>query len=228
MQSSTEPAPEKVECPSCGRPTPPLELAENSGVCRFCRHSFSVTHKLWKDGKAVPVRQAEIHEQTICDTSHLNDIGVDAEGGNVLTTDFDLDAIEPPPLDLSAEEMHRLGEAFGAILTWILRAGNGANDKLAKPGTVLLKLVAVASSLNPALLDNRTFRELGAWAGNYTKAIVSRHSLDFARAFGVHWRRSRPDGARANFQAAAIRGHATRRAKANGENGNGNGNGETH
>src|ERR1022692_1150070 len=64
-----------------------------------------------------------------------------------------------------------------------------------------LKFVAVTGVMRPELLDSESYAQIGKKL-NCSRSNISRLAIKFQDAHGVHYRRSKRDGAREKYSAA--------------------------
>jgi hypothetical protein len=99
---------------------------------------------------------------------------------------------KPSTMDTAADGLHE-------ILNWAWRGGK---SKRLRPRAAFRRFLALSASLDPSLFDALSFRELGIEHG-CTKAVLSKHSVQFSKRFKIKFRRSHYGAA--NMRAARLR-----------------------
>lgn len=210
-------------CPACERHRPRAEFQNHRGVCAKCHRAFDRAHRTAVNGTRLNRMQFTTYSKAEAAAQH--DWAWDGEHEKISVEHHPHDPTRPAEVPETERDaaLHGMAEAMREVLVWIFR---DSSDKLHKPTTALARAATLAALLQPEILDSKSFQQIGAWAGNLTKACVSKHAVDFQRAFQVKFRRTRPESAHATFAEAARQAHARRRAATTGQTQNGNG--ETH
>lgn len=117
--------------------------------------------------------------------------------------DFDYDAIDrgnPLRAELEKSEEHfaSLGDALAELLDFIWRDPRGYRREMQ---TVMRYFTALSAIINPSLLDDATYSQLGSELG-CTRACISKLALQISDKWGLHFRRSKRAGMRANASKA--------------------------
>jgi hypothetical protein len=181
-------APISALCPSCERPASPNTLA--GGVCPQCRSIFEREHRKHLG----PTRWTPSDFQI---STRWQGERFDEHGACVAVEESH---VEPEALTVHDLVRQDTATALREIMRWVWR--REGNDRLQKPKTALLRLATVAAVVDPLLMDNRTFKQIGAMLG-VGKACISKTAVTFTDRFGLHFRRLRPKTARENMARAA-------------------------
>lgn len=117
------------------------------------------------------------------------------------SVDFDYEAVDrgnplAAELERSAEEVRTLAEAFDKILFW---CWSGNNGKRRSSRASYARFVAMTAAMRPDIFGDMSYKQIGKEI-RVTKAWMSRLALEFQDLFGVHFRRSRVEGAREVFR----------------------------
>lgn len=119
------------------------------------------------------------------------------------TVGFPFDEIDrgnPLAAELEREEIGDMAEAFDRILFWCWSCGKARRDCKAS----FIRFVALTAALRPDIFNNASYKQIGADL-KVSKAWMSKLAVEFQDEFGVHFRRSRREGARETFRNARLK-----------------------
>jgi hypothetical protein len=175
-------------CPSCERRVSEITAA---GICPRCKSAFAKEHTRHVEG---PARWTAADFQI---STRRQGENFDEHGACLAVEESHVEPEAPTVHDLVWQDT---ATALREVLRWVWR--REGNDRLQKPKTALLRLATVAAVVDPLLMDNRTFKQIGAMLG-VGKACISKTAVTFTDRFGLHFRRLRPKTARENMARAA-------------------------
>jgi len=182
----------------------PEELVANGGVCCQCRAAITKRNANFLGGrveKPVDITLAS-HHGTDIEHDH---VGFTDGHEAVQTADFDfagvsalLGEVERAPEDAREQA----GEVLRRILIWCF---SGPRVRLK---TAAAKFAALVACVNPDILGAKMFKDIGREL-RLTKGAISRHAVDFEKAFHFQASRCRSETARAAMAKAQIGHRAT-------------------
>lgn len=83
-------------------------------------------------------------------------------------------------------------EGFSKFLIWVWITPTG---KPRNPESAKLRFLAATATVCPAIFENQSFNKIAKGMG-FTRAAISKLSVEFSDSFGVHFRCSKRQGAR--------------------------------
>lgn len=180
------------------------ELKANGGVCAACRKKFRKHNVGCVRGEAET--PAEFHPNHLATVEEDHVAYVEGPGEVHPTVNFDYDEIDrgnPLVAELTeADGPETFADALREILNWVWNDGR----LVTRTSSAVLRFAAMSAALNPRLLNDESYSQIGARFG-VTKAAVSKAALLFSDEFGLHMSRSRQESLRAKLSAIAL-GHA--------------------
>lgn len=184
-------------CPACGKAVVQFQMTPK-GVCQFCLSRFEKNQHRWAlEPKADQTESHEFAEHHPTETKFFN--GDDEEHGtNDGVTHFDFGGLERECREIEPDAMTKAAEGLAAVMQWAF------NRCSALEGT--RKLVSAMFLLRPQMFNAENMPKLAAELG-VTKALVSKHGLKFADAFGLRFRNQRSRTAREHMRLSQL-GHA--------------------
>jgi len=172
------------------------ELDSHGGVCLACFDRIRRKHTAVQHGE--PETPAD-----------MNAAWCDHESVQTEDFDFDLLAVDQATRDIfadaSRDSRHDAGTLLGIILAWCF--GRGLSMQKA-----FRKFVVMTAGLRPDLIGDKSLKEIGSEL-SITRACMSKHGVNFQRAFHLKFSRGRSEEARRNMSAARLKNPVSRKAK---------------
>lgn len=180
----------------------PNELRKFGGVCAKCFGKFRRRNIGALEGKTeTPATFDTLHQVRDEATEHF---AYEGHSAIVQTIEFDHSAVqrhadgEPEPGDA---HLPTLADGLRAVLAWCWSDWQLSR----RPESAFRKFVAMSATINPSLLHNLPFKQLGELFGGVTRAAFSKASLQFQDEFGIKASRSFSKEARASCRKARLK-----------------------
>lgn len=125
-------------------------------------------------------------------------------------TEFNFDEIDRLLADAKVafdEPTPDLADAFAEILDWCWQ---GPKNKNRHVRSASLKFATMSALLRPELAGNKSYKEIAAEFG-VTKQRLSAIAQEFQERFGIHFRRSRREGACESMRQSRLKFYRRRK-----------------